>query len=98
MADNDKRKLDIPWATLLPLAAVLAGIIADMMFSIQSKWDSKNPATADRTERRINADVFSFRYERRKRRQPRSHIRHAVGQRRQREIARISENALATNS
>src|SRR5438128_4138261 len=28
MADNDKRKLDIPWATLLPLAAVLAGVIA----------------------------------------------------------------------
>jgi len=27
MADNDKRKLDIPWATLLPLAAVLAGVI-----------------------------------------------------------------------
>jgi hypothetical protein len=28
MADNDKRKVDIPWATLLPLAAVLAGVIA----------------------------------------------------------------------
>jgi len=28
MADNDKRKIDIPWATLLPLAAVLAGVIA----------------------------------------------------------------------
>src|SRR6266568_1187400 len=28
MADNDKRKLDIPWATLLPLAAVLAGVVA----------------------------------------------------------------------
>jgi hypothetical protein len=43
MADNDKRKIDIPWATLLPLAAVLAGVVADMRFSIQSKWDSKNP-------------------------------------------------------
>jgi len=28
MADNDKPKIDIPWATLLPLAAVLAGVIA----------------------------------------------------------------------
>src|SRR6266516_6644884 len=28
MADNDKPTIDIPWATLLPLAAVLAGIIA----------------------------------------------------------------------
>jgi hypothetical protein len=28
MADNDKPKFDIPWATLLPLAAVLAGFIA----------------------------------------------------------------------
>ena len=28
MADNDKPKLDIPWATLLPLAAVLAGLVA----------------------------------------------------------------------
>src|SRR3974377_1046038 len=27
MADNDKRKIDIPWATLLPLAAILAGVI-----------------------------------------------------------------------
>jgi hypothetical protein len=28
MADNDKRKLDISWGTLLPLLAVLAGVIA----------------------------------------------------------------------
>jgi hypothetical protein len=28
MADNDKRKFDLPWATLLPLAAVLAGVVA----------------------------------------------------------------------
>jgi hypothetical protein len=28
MADNDKRKFDLPWATLLPVAAVLAGIVA----------------------------------------------------------------------
>jgi hypothetical protein len=27
MANNDKRKLDIPWGTLLPLAAILAGVI-----------------------------------------------------------------------
>src|SRR5881396_2245935 len=27
MADNDKRKLDIPWGTLLPLMAVLAGVL-----------------------------------------------------------------------
>src|SRR5262245_42338069 len=27
MADNDKRKIDIPWATVLPLIAVLAGVI-----------------------------------------------------------------------
>src|SRR6476646_7222188 len=27
MADNDKRKFDLPWATLLPVAAVLAGIV-----------------------------------------------------------------------
>ena len=28
MADNDKRKLDLPWGMLLPLMAVLAGVIA----------------------------------------------------------------------
>ena len=28
MADNDKRKFDLPWGTLLPLLAVLAGVIA----------------------------------------------------------------------
>jgi hypothetical protein len=28
MADNDKRKFDLPWGTLLPLVAVLAGIVA----------------------------------------------------------------------
>ena len=28
MADNNKPKLDIPWGTLLPLLAVLAGVIA----------------------------------------------------------------------
>ena len=28
MADNDKRKFDIPWATLLPIIAALAGIVA----------------------------------------------------------------------
>jgi hypothetical protein len=28
MANNDKPKFDVPWATLLPLAAVLAGFIA----------------------------------------------------------------------
>src|SRR5947199_7448026 len=28
MADNDKRKLDIPCGTLLPLMAVLAGVVA----------------------------------------------------------------------
>jgi len=28
MAEDDKRKLDIPWATLLPVIAVLAGIVA----------------------------------------------------------------------
>ena len=28
MADNDKPKFDLPWGTLLPLLAVLAGIIA----------------------------------------------------------------------
>src|SRR5881392_1999941 len=28
MADNDKSKLDLPWGTLLPLLAVLAGVIA----------------------------------------------------------------------
>jgi hypothetical protein len=27
MAGNDKRKIDIPWGTLLPLAAVLAGVL-----------------------------------------------------------------------
>jgi hypothetical protein len=27
MADNDKPKFDLPWATLLPVAAVLAGIV-----------------------------------------------------------------------
>jgi hypothetical protein len=27
MADNDKRKFELPWATLLPVAAVLAGIV-----------------------------------------------------------------------
>ena len=28
MADNDKRKFELPWATLLPLMAVLAGVVA----------------------------------------------------------------------
>ena len=28
MADNNKPKFDLPWATLLPLLAVLAGVIA----------------------------------------------------------------------
>jgi hypothetical protein len=28
MGDNDKRKFDLPWGTLLPLMAVLAGVIA----------------------------------------------------------------------
>src|SRR6266480_2390804 len=28
MADDDKRRFDIPWATVLPLIAVLAGIVA----------------------------------------------------------------------
>jgi hypothetical protein len=28
MPDNDKRKFDLPWATLLPLMAVLAGVVA----------------------------------------------------------------------
>jgi hypothetical protein len=28
MANNDKRKFDLPWGTLLPLLAVLAGVIA----------------------------------------------------------------------
>jgi hypothetical protein len=28
MADNDKRRIDLPWATLLPLLAVLAGVVA----------------------------------------------------------------------
>src|SRR6478672_8873653 len=28
MADNDKPKFDLPWGTLLPLLAVLAGVIA----------------------------------------------------------------------
>src|SRR6266496_364935 len=28
MADNDKPKFDLPWATLLPLVAVLAGVVA----------------------------------------------------------------------
>src|SRR5206468_9857882 len=28
MADNDKRKFDLPWGTLLPLLAVLAGVVA----------------------------------------------------------------------
>ena len=28
MADDDKRKFEIPWATLLPLLAALAGVIA----------------------------------------------------------------------
>src|SRR6478672_6043756 len=28
MADNDKPKFDLPWGTLLPLLAVLAGVVA----------------------------------------------------------------------
>src|SRR2546427_8533636 len=28
MANNDKPKFDVPWATLLPLMAVLAGVVA----------------------------------------------------------------------
>src|SRR5947207_14028421 len=28
MAENEKRKLDIPWVTLLPIVAALAGVVA----------------------------------------------------------------------
>ena len=28
MADNDKRKFDLPWGTILPVLAVLAGLVA----------------------------------------------------------------------
>jgi hypothetical protein len=37
MAENDKPKFDLPWATLLPLAAVLAGIIAQYKPLVSSR-------------------------------------------------------------
>ena len=37
MAEKDKPKFDIPWATLLPLAAVLAGIIAQYKPLVSSR-------------------------------------------------------------
>ena len=37
MAENDKPKIDIPWATLLPLVAVLAGIIAQYKPLVSSR-------------------------------------------------------------
>ena len=30
MADDDKRKFEIPWATLLPLLAAFAGVVAQL--------------------------------------------------------------------
>lgn len=37
MAENDKPKFDLPWATLLPLVAVLAGIIAQYKPLVSSR-------------------------------------------------------------
>jgi hypothetical protein len=46
MADNDKRKLDIPWATVLPLIAVLAGVIVQYKPLVSERPSVPNEKTA----------------------------------------------------
>ena len=46
MADNDKRKLDLPWGTLLPLLAVLAGVIATYKPLVSERPSVPNEKTA----------------------------------------------------
>lgn len=46
MADNDKRKLDIPWGTLLPLAAVLAGVLVQYKPLVSERPSVPNEKTA----------------------------------------------------
>src|SRR5207249_12301300 len=45
MADDDKRKFNIPWATLLPLIAVLGGIVAQYkpLVSTRPRVPSEKP-------------------------------------------------------
>jgi len=45
MADNDKRKFDLPWGTLLPLLAVLAGVVAQYKPLVSER----PPATSEKT-------------------------------------------------
>src|SRR4029453_3561609 len=46
MADNNKPKFDLPWGTLLPLLAVLAGVIATYkpLVSERPSVPTENPA------------------------------------------------------
>jgi hypothetical protein len=46
MADNDKRKFDLPWGTLLPLMAVLAGVIAQYKPLVSERPSVPNEKTA----------------------------------------------------
>src|SRR5437867_8293283 len=46
MADNDKRKLDIPWGTLLPLMAVLAGVLVQYKPLVSERPSVPNEKTA----------------------------------------------------
>jgi hypothetical protein len=54
MADEQKRKLEIPWATLLPIVAALAGIVAQYKPLVSTR-----PATPSSkvTERNADQDV-----------------------------------------
>src|SRR5438552_807730 len=46
MADNDKRKIDIPWGTLLPLMAVLAGVLVQYKPLVSERPSVPNEKTA----------------------------------------------------
>src|SRR6266436_3302544 len=46
MADSDKRKIDIPWATLLPLMAVLAGVLVQYKPLVSERPSVPNEKTA----------------------------------------------------
>src|SRR5438552_10514455 len=46
MADNDRRKFELPWGTLLPLMAVLAGVIAQFKPLLSERPSVPNEKTA----------------------------------------------------
>jgi hypothetical protein len=45
MAEDDKRKFDLPWATLLPLLAVIAGVVAQYKPLVSTRPSIANEKT-----------------------------------------------------